>query len=62
MSKSTTAVSYYFAAPELLGACSECGDAECNCGEDEQYKAKKSFRTDIYAFGCLYYQVNIGDG
>ena len=56
---STVALSFSFAAPELFGACDKCGETECDkCYEDpdEQHKCK-TMRTDVYAFGCLYYAV-----
>ncbi|KAF8689674.1 hypothetical protein AX14_003217 [Amanita brunnescens Koide BX004] len=44
-----------YAAPELLGICSECGRPECNeCHEGHKGKTMK---TDVYAFGCLYYAI-----
>ena len=46
-----------YAAPELLGICSECGRPECNeCHEGHKGKTMK---TDVYAFGCLYYAVRL---
>ena len=58
---STTALSFSFAAPELFGACDKCGEPECGkCYEDpdEQHKCK-TMKTDVYAFGCLYYAVRL---
>ena len=58
---STTALSFNFAAPELFGACAKCGETDCDkCYEDpdEQHKSK-TMKTDVYAFGCLYYAVRL---
>ncbi|KAF8345488.1 kinase-like domain-containing protein [Amanita rubescens] len=41
VTQSTTALSLAFAAPELFGMCIKCGH--------------KTMKTDVYAFGCLYY-------
>ena len=55
---STAIVSLNFAAPELFGMCSNCGQGRCGgCSEDSARKRAKTRQTDVYAFGCLYYQV-----
>ena len=39
--------------------CATCGELDCDephDGEDEQHKIK-TMKTDVYAFGCLYYAV-----
>ncbi|KAF8343347.1 kinase-like domain-containing protein [Amanita rubescens] len=49
------------AAPELLGACDKCGQQDCNqCYDDSdrrESRKKKTTRSDVYAFGCLYYVI-----
>ena len=45
-----------FAAPELFGYC-EGGDSEED--DDDLVKTQKS---DVYAFGCLYYEVRKNKG
>jgi serine/threonine protein kinase len=50
-----------FAAPELFGMCTKCGEPECGgCyeGPDEHHTGK-TMETDVYAFGCLYYAVRL---
>jgi serine/threonine protein kinase len=57
--RSTTTLSFNFAAPELIGMCATCGGLDCDephNDEDEQHKIK-TMKTDVYAFGCLYYAV-----
>ncbi|KAF8331184.1 kinase-like domain-containing protein [Amanita rubescens] len=46
----------YFAAPELFGTCANCGRAEC-AGRCERPHRSKTMKTDIYAFGYLYYAI-----
>jgi hypothetical protein len=41
--------------------CDKCGQLECDCrGADlnDTQKRKKTPQTDVYAFGCLYYEVS----
>ena len=55
------ASSLNFAAPELFCVCDKCGGSGCaKCREDnDAMKTKrKTTKTDIYAFGCLYYTVS----
>ena len=57
--RSTTTLSFHFAAPELFGMCATCGELDCeelHDGDEEQHKMKTK-KTDVYAFGCLYYAV-----
>ena len=57
--RSTSTFSLYFAAPELFGICLNCGLPTCTgCGEGGPTTGKKTHQTDVYAFGCLYYQVS----
>ncbi|KAF8331193.1 kinase-like domain-containing protein, partial [Amanita rubescens] len=59
ISRSTRALVINFAAPELLGLCIKCGQSQCSrCYEgDEKEPTGKTMETDVYAFGCLYYEV-----
>ena len=59
VSRSTRALTINFAAPELFGLCIKCGEPQCNgCYEgDEKEHRGKTRETDVYAFGCLYYEV-----
>lgn len=45
----TSALHYNFAAPELFGSFRENDDAE---------PMVKTYESDVYAFGCLYYEVS----
>ncbi|KAF8716612.1 hypothetical protein AX14_012280 [Amanita brunnescens Koide BX004] len=57
--RSTTTLSFHFAAPELFGMCATCGELDCeelHDGDEEQHKMKTK-KTDVYAFGCLYYAI-----
>ena len=57
--RSTTTLAFNFAAPELFGICATCGEIDCeevHDGDEEQHKMKTK-KTDVYAFGCLYYAV-----
>lgn len=59
VAQSTTLFVANFAAPELFGTCITCGQLVCDgCheGNDVQHKGKTE-KTDVYAFGCLYYAV-----
>ena len=59
VTQSTTALFLGFAAPELFGMCIKCSQFDCEgCyeGHKEQHRSK-TMKTDIYAFGCLYYSV-----
>ncbi|SRR6266550_3166418 len=57
VTRSTTTLTLNFAAPELFGVCANCGLLECNgCQGDVQHRSK-TMKTDVYAFGCLYYAV-----
>ena len=48
-----------FAAPELFGMCTECCQWDCEgCTEDhDERHGSKTTKTDVYAFGRLYYAV-----
>ena len=51
------ALSYNFAAPELFG---ESDDDGLSSESDRDVQLmKKTFKTDVYAFACLYYEVAI---
>jgi serine/threonine protein kinase len=56
---STGAFSPNFAAPELFGLCITCGQSGCDgCDEGRGVQHRsKTMKTDVYAFGCLYYAV-----
>jgi len=58
-SRPTKAVCINFAAPELFGLCIKCGQSQCSgCYEgDEKEHRGKTMETDVYAFGCLYYEI-----
>jgi serine/threonine protein kinase len=59
LTRSTWTFSLNFAAPELLGICLNCDQILCSdCGEGGPTTGKKTHQTDVYAFGCLYYQVS----
>ena len=63
VTRSTTALSFNFSAPELFGACSICNqsdeDGECpGCGKNGTQRPMKTPETDVYGFGCLYYEVS----
>ncbi len=41
--------------------CNNCGQLECDCrGTDlkDTHMRRKTSKTDVYAFGCLYYEVS----
>ena len=60
VTQSTTTLSFNFAAPELIGMCATCGELDCDEPHhdgNEQHKIK-TMKTDVYAFGCLYYEVS----
>jgi serine/threonine protein kinase len=48
----TSALHYNFAAPELFG-CFE----EISHSNDDAQPMVKTYKSDVYAFGCLYYEV-----
>lgn len=55
---STRTFSPNFAAPELFGLCPTCSHSTCNgCDEGRGVHRSKTMKTDVYAFGCLYYAV-----
>ena len=61
---STRAFLPNFAAPELFGMCTECCQQDCEgctLGDDAQHRSKTT-KTDVYAFGCLYYAVRFECG
>ena len=55
VAQSTTTFLPSYAAPELFGMCVKCGLMECD-GCDVGHRSK-TMETDVYAFGCLYYEV-----
>ncbi|KAF8332437.1 kinase-like domain-containing protein [Amanita rubescens] len=58
ITSSDTALTLGFAAPELFGVCSQCGQRECNgCSAYGIQKRRKTLQTDVYSFGCLYYEI-----
>lgn len=59
-SRSARALVINFAAPELFGVCIKCGQFQCGgCYEgDEKEYTGKTMKSDVYAFGCLYYEVH----
>ena len=59
VSQSTRTLSIHFAAPELFGLCIMCGQypcSGCDKGQKEEHTGKTK-ETDVYAYGCLYYEV-----
>ena len=59
VTQSTTTLAINFAAPELFGICNTCRQFDCeesHNSQDEQHKMK-TMKTDVYAFGCLYFAV-----
>ena len=59
ITRSTKAIAYHYAAPELFGMCTMCYQFDCDGshdGQDEQHRTK-TMKTDVYAFGCIYYAV-----
>ncbi|KAF8328327.1 kinase-like domain-containing protein [Amanita rubescens] len=59
VARSTTTYMAYFAAPELFGTCANCGRGECaGCFDGREHPHRnRTLKTDIYAFGCLYYAI-----
>ena len=51
----TQTITPQYASPEQFGMCSECSELEC--GECHQGYRGKTMKTDVYAYGCLYYAV-----
>ncbi|KAF8324802.1 kinase-like domain-containing protein [Amanita rubescens] len=63
ITNSATSLTLHFAAPELFGMCNKCGQFECDCrGTDlkDTHMRRKTSQTDVYAFGCLYYEIYFG--
>ncbi|KAF8720159.1 hypothetical protein AX14_011259 [Amanita brunnescens Koide BX004] len=59
VTQSTRSLMFNFAAPELFGICTTCCRFDCvgsHDGENEQHMVKTQ-KTDVYAFGCLYYTI-----
>jgi serine/threonine protein kinase len=59
VTQSTTAISVHFAAPELFGMCTNCCRPSCDgchAGDRKEHRSK-TMKTDVYAFGSLYYAV-----
>ena len=50
------ALHYNFAAPELLGNWDE--EDEVSDSEDDGQLTARTQKSDVYAFGCLYYEVS----
>jgi len=44
-----------FTAPELFGMCATCTRQECNGCSQGDMNCIRTMRTDVYAFGCLYF-------
>jgi len=59
VTRSTTALSVNYAAPELFGLCTKCRELKCDGrhGNQTAPHRSKTKETDVYAFGCLYYEV-----
>ncbi|KAF8313734.1 kinase-like domain-containing protein [Amanita rubescens] len=57
VTRSTKTFNLHFAAPELFGVCTNCNDPQCDgCFENQKVRHRnKTMKTDVYAFGCLYY-------
>ncbi|KAF8659931.1 hypothetical protein AX14_007498 [Amanita brunnescens Koide BX004] len=51
----TQTITPQYASPEQFGMCSECSELEC--GECHQGYRGKTMKTDVYAYGCLYYAI-----
>ncbi|KAF8644888.1 hypothetical protein AX14_009332 [Amanita brunnescens Koide BX004] len=48
----------HFAAPELFGKCTKCDESSCDGTlPGHEIQRKKTLETDVYAFGCLYYEL-----
>ena len=52
------ALHYNFAAPELLGDLNELEDEFVSESEEYGQLTTRTQKSDIYAFGCLYYEVS----
>ena len=52
------ALHYNFAAPELLGDLDELEDDDVSESEDYGQLTTRTQNSDVYAFGCLYYEVS----
>lgn len=50
-------MSYNFAAPELFGDGDD--DGLSSESDSDVQSMKRTFKTDVYAFACLYYEVPI---
>jgi serine/threonine protein kinase len=50
----TVALHYNFSAPELFGFFKE----EISHSNDDAQPMVKTYKSDVYAFGCLYYEVS----
>lgn len=50
-------MSYNFAAPELFGDGDD--DGLSSESDSDVQSMKRTFKTDVYAFACLYYEVAI---
>jgi len=46
-----------FTAPELFGMCATCTRQECDGCNQGDMDCIRTTRTDVYAFGCLYFAV-----
>ncbi|KAF8328471.1 kinase-like domain-containing protein [Amanita rubescens] len=51
------ALHYNFAAPELLGDLDELEDEDVSESDDYGQFTTRTQKSDIYAFGCLYYEI-----
>ena len=50
------ALHYNFAAPELFGNWDE--EEDISESDDDEQLTSRTQRSDVYAFGCLYYEVS----
>ncbi|KAF8351814.1 kinase-like domain-containing protein [Amanita rubescens] len=58
VTQSTTTFAVRSAAPELFGICANCGLLGCGgCDEGSNTHRSKTMKMDVYAFGCLYYEI-----
>ena len=53
------ALHYNFAAPEPLGDWIEGEDKDNSESDDDGPLTTRTQKSDVYAFGCLYYEVSI---
>ena len=51
------ALHYHFAAPELLGDWARAKEEDTSESDDDGQLTTRTQKSDVYAFGCLYYEV-----